>query len=274
MISSSSISRASRSARWTERRRKHSPLRDVAGMLRSFSYAAAIALDEATSDRPADRVRAATHMTRWRAGDRRGVFDRLRARDARHKLVSIRSRRRGAADRLVRPGKGALRGALRAGLASGLGSHSHSPASSNACKSRQRPREGRRARDGRADQRLARETEAVGLDAGMAPVSISRCIRKTPKRVELCLFDPKGRREIERGSTYANAPTSSGIAICPKPGPASFTATACTVRTHRSAAIGSTRTSCCSTRTPAWWPGRYAGPTRISAIASEADAKI
>jgi maltose alpha-D-glucosyltransferase/alpha-amylase len=48
-----------------QRRRKHSPLRDVAGMLRSFSYAAAIALDEATSDRAADRVRAAAHMTRW-----------------------------------------------------------------------------------------------------------------------------------------------------------------------------------------------------------------
>jgi len=48
-----------------ERRRKHSPLRDVAGMLRSFSYAAAIALDEATGDRPGDRGRAAAHMTRW-----------------------------------------------------------------------------------------------------------------------------------------------------------------------------------------------------------------
>jgi maltose alpha-D-glucosyltransferase/alpha-amylase len=48
-----------------ERRRKHSPLRDVAGMLRSFSYAAAVALDEATEDRPVDRTRAGAHLTRW-----------------------------------------------------------------------------------------------------------------------------------------------------------------------------------------------------------------
>jgi predicted trehalose synthase len=65
-----------------ERRRKHSPLRDVAGMLRSFSYAAAIALDEATGDRPGDRVRAAAHMSRWER-ETAGAFLTAYARAAR-----------------------------------------------------------------------------------------------------------------------------------------------------------------------------------------------
>ncbi|TVP80288.1 maltose alpha-D-glucosyltransferase [Thioalkalivibrio sp.] len=48
-----------------ERRIKHSPLRDVAGMLRSFSYAGAVALANGTAERPADRERLLPHLREW-----------------------------------------------------------------------------------------------------------------------------------------------------------------------------------------------------------------
>ena len=41
---------------------------------------------------------------------------------------------------------------------------------------------------------------------------------KHAEAVELCLFDPKGRREIER-VRCASAPISSGTATCPRRGP-------------------------------------------------------
>jgi maltose alpha-D-glucosyltransferase/alpha-amylase len=48
-----------------ERRRKHSPLRDVASMLRCFSYVAAMATNRATAERPADRHRLGPLVQRW-----------------------------------------------------------------------------------------------------------------------------------------------------------------------------------------------------------------
>jgi maltose alpha-D-glucosyltransferase/alpha-amylase len=48
-----------------ERRRKHSPLRDVAGMVRSFAYAAAAALREGVELRPASRELLERFVADW-----------------------------------------------------------------------------------------------------------------------------------------------------------------------------------------------------------------
>jgi maltose alpha-D-glucosyltransferase/alpha-amylase len=48
-----------------ERRIKHSPLRDVAGMLRSFNYAAAVALYHCTVERPEDQVLLTPLIRTW-----------------------------------------------------------------------------------------------------------------------------------------------------------------------------------------------------------------
>lgn len=50
-----------------ERSIKHSPLRDVAGMLRSFDYAGVSALRDCTEERPGDRDRLATYLQEWQA---------------------------------------------------------------------------------------------------------------------------------------------------------------------------------------------------------------
>jgi len=56
-----------------ERRRKHSPLRDVAGMLRSFSYAADAALVRMNGDRVEERSRLEASLRNWES-QVRGVF--------------------------------------------------------------------------------------------------------------------------------------------------------------------------------------------------------
>ncbi|HSF49011.1 MAG TPA: putative maltokinase, partial [Burkholderiales bacterium] len=66
-----------------ERRMKSSPLKDVAGMLRSFNYAASVALDRATQERPEDRAPLALVAKTWEqesahaflAGYREGVAE-------------------------------------------------------------------------------------------------------------------------------------------------------------------------------------------------------
>jgi maltose alpha-D-glucosyltransferase/alpha-amylase len=60
-----------------ERRIKRSPLRDVSGMLRSFSYAAAAALERATPD-VADRDRQASLTSAWEEAARGAFLDAYR----------------------------------------------------------------------------------------------------------------------------------------------------------------------------------------------------
>ncbi len=68
-----------------QRRTKCSPLRDVAGMLRSFSYAALTALNAATLTRPEDIERLAPWARLWETWVSAGVPPCLPFRDARRR---------------------------------------------------------------------------------------------------------------------------------------------------------------------------------------------
>ncbi|HXV08531.1 MAG TPA: alpha-amylase, partial [Burkholderiales bacterium] len=57
-----------------ERRAKHSPLRDVAGMLRSFGYARATALSRATGERPEDLQQLEPPARQWESEARRAFL--------------------------------------------------------------------------------------------------------------------------------------------------------------------------------------------------------
>ncbi len=61
------------------RRQKHSPLRDVAGMLRSFSYVSALATNRTTTERPADRHRLGPLVQAWETEAGAAFLDGYRA---------------------------------------------------------------------------------------------------------------------------------------------------------------------------------------------------
>ncbi|KVW93059.1 alpha-amylase [Thiobacillus denitrificans] len=63
---------------WAERRRKHTPLQDVAGMLLSLSEAGAAALGEVASDSPEVGAALQHHVDDWERAARRAFFQRYR----------------------------------------------------------------------------------------------------------------------------------------------------------------------------------------------------
>ena len=135
--SSSSTSRASRRARWPSAREKQSPLKDVAGMLRSFDYAlhaALLRLVGGGADAQRVRERAGRASGCAKRG-RRSSTATTRSRAAARPRAPRAQRRRSA--RAVPAGEGDVRAPLRGRKSSGLGAHSAARAARH-CWTRQR----------------------------------------------------------------------------------------------------------------------------------------
>ena len=83
---------------WAERRRKHTPLRDVASMLLSFSEAAAAALDHVAADLPEKGTTLRQQIDNWQALASRDFFKSYRRAMKGHALFPADAR---IADTLV-----------------------------------------------------------------------------------------------------------------------------------------------------------------------------
>jgi maltose alpha-D-glucosyltransferase/alpha-amylase len=70
-----------------ERREKHSPLKDVAGMMRSFSYAAFVALTQYTTRRPEDYAQLESWARLWEASVSTEFLKAYREANANSRIV-------------------------------------------------------------------------------------------------------------------------------------------------------------------------------------------
>jgi maltose alpha-D-glucosyltransferase/alpha-amylase len=86
-----------------DRRRKHSPLRDVAGMLRSFSYAARAALQTARQRRPANAATLEAWATTWENAASNAFLRGYREAIAANPLLLPPSAQDSAQDLIPRP---------------------------------------------------------------------------------------------------------------------------------------------------------------------------
>jgi maltose alpha-D-glucosyltransferase/alpha-amylase len=94
-----------------QRRAKHSPLRDVVGMLRSFNYAAHAALRQATADGACDRARSGRMISAWEQQTRAAFLHAYRSGGRQSGYPADPDQAKALLE-LVRLGEGVLRTAL------------------------------------------------------------------------------------------------------------------------------------------------------------------